>query len=288
MSWAKRNLYFLISCVFAVGLLLAAGWYCYSSWDANGAAGDQLKQAYDQASQIASKPIGAGTTNIAAAKDQLKEVKERTEAVRKFFVPVPGIPNTNHIEDRAFAFAVRSTIADLRADAQQHSVTLPADFAFSFALQQGKAVYDAKSTAQLAKQLGEVRALCDVLFSSRVISLEALQRERTGDDVNATQADYLDSTSITNAIAIITPYQITFRCFSQELARVLAGYANQPHGIVVKTLTIEPAEVATTDTTTPATAAPVVPGRLPSVIDEKKLKVTMLVNFVKLLPGQGG
>ena len=64
MSWAKRNLYFLISGIVAVVLLGAAGWYAYSSWQTNSAAGDSLKAAYDQLAQIASKPVGAGNDTV--------------------------------------------------------------------------------------------------------------------------------------------------------------------------------------------------------------------------------
>ena len=110
-------------------------------------------------------------------------------------------------------------------------------------------------------------------------------------------ADYLDSISVTNNNTIITPCQVTFVCFSTELAGVLASFANQPHGIVVKTLTVQPNDLGAADTGMaaptggpgwwwPDDAARKV-GGLPVVVDEKKLKVTMLLNFGKILAGQG-
>ncbi len=71
MSWAKRNLYFLISGIVAVVLLGAAGWYCYSSWQSNSAKWDELQQDYTQLSQLATGPITI--SNIDSAKEQAEE-----------------------------------------------------------------------------------------------------------------------------------------------------------------------------------------------------------------------
>lgn len=329
MSWAKRNLYFLISCIVAVALLGAAGWYAYSSWQSNNAAWEQLSQAYAQLSQIASKPIGAGNAkvdNITTAREQTKEARDRVAEMEKFFAPLRPIPNTNVFNDRLLAFAVRQTVSDLRSAAASHNVVVPPEFDFSFSLQEGKAIYDPTSWDHLAKQLGEVRGLCDVLFASRIIQLDSIQRERTADDnaattAGATQPDYLDSTSLTNGNTVITPYQLSFQCFTPELGFVLSSFANQPHTFVVKTLDVQPQELVPGgygggypmaggypgggypgggypnnpyaggepgNAAQPGMFPMVIPGRpLPTVIDEKKLKVIMLVDIVKILPAQG-
>ena len=59
---------------------------------------------------------------------------------------------------------------------------------------------------------------------------------------NAT--DYLGDKSVTNELAILTPYEITFRSFSPELASVLSGFANSPDGLVAKTINVEQATAA--------------------------------------------
>jgi hypothetical protein len=300
MSWAKRNIYFLISAIVAVALLGAAGWYCYTSWEANNANWEQLNGAYSQLETIAQNNPGAGNktvNNIETAHGQTKDVRERIAMARKFFRPVPSIPNTNHFDDRMMAFAVRETIARLRATAGQHNVVLPLDFAFSFSLQQQKVVYDPKSWDQLSKQMGEVQSICDVLYNARVASLDSVQRERTADDINTMQGgaqpDYVDSVSVTNGDIVITPYQVTFRCFTPELGAVLSGFANLPHTIVVKAMTIQPEELTSTfESGMPqqgmyGNRAVTTVGGVPVVIDEKKLKVTMLLDFVKMLPEAG-
>lgn len=315
MSWAKRNLYFLISCIVAVVLLGAAGWYCYSEWQSNNANWEQLSQAYAQLTQLASKNPGAGNdtvNNITAAKEQAQEVKTRVAEMEKLFVPVRGIPDTNHFEDRVLAGAVRGTISQLRASAAQHNVALPgaqlqpqpglqpqqSDYAFSFSLQAGKTVYDPNSWDQLSKQLGEIKTICDTLYSCRVTALDSIQRERTADEGIATAVtstvDYLDSTSVTNVNTVMTPYQVIFECFTPELGSVLSSFANQSHTIIVKTLNIQPVDVNNNGMDMSGMpggggAQPTANSRggLPVVIDEKKLKVTMLLDFIKILPAQG-
>jgi hypothetical protein len=301
MSWAKRNLYFLISCILAVALLGAAGWYCYSASQSNNANWDELSQAYTQLTQIATKNPGAGNetvNNIETARDQTKEVKLRVADMEKFFPPFRGIPNTNHFDDRVIAFAVRETVAQLRSGAVQHNVMLPTEFDFSFTLQEGKAIYDPNSWNDLSKQLGEVKAICDTLYGCRVASLDAVQRGRTADDANpnspASGPDYVDSAAVTNQNTVITPYQITFECFTPELGGVLSAFANQSHTIVVKTLNIQPADLGSTSDAmmmqqggAGGQLAANPRGGLPVVIDEKKLKVTMLLNFIKIIPAQG-
>jgi predicted negative regulator of RcsB-dependent stress response len=305
MSWAKRNLYFLIAAVVAVVLLGAAGWFCYTSWQTNNATWDQLSAAYTQVENFANENPGPGNktvNNIQTAQDETKDANERVAAARKFFRPIPGIPNTNHFDDRMLAFAVRETIAQLRSEAAQHNVALPLDYAFSFSLQQAKVVYDSKSWEQLSKQLGEVRTICDVLYNARVAALDSVQRERTADDNNAgqpaQQPDYVDTISVTNNNIVITPYEVTFRCFTPELGSVLSSFANQSHTMVVKALTIQPEDSTAMTEGMPGMAGgggygygaarpPTTAGGLPVVIDEKKLRVTMLLDIVKMLPEAG-
>jgi hypothetical protein len=299
MSWAKRNLYFLISGIVAVVLLLLAGWYAYSSWQSNSENGDHLKEAYEKLRAFATKNPNAGNdavNNIETAKEQTAQVKERVAQMEKFFVPIPSIPNTNKFDDRLLSRAVRDTISQLRASAQSHNVTLPTgapEFAFSFSLQAGKISYDPNSGDMLSKQLGEVKALCEILYSSRIIALTSIQRERTADDVNpanpGTGNDYCDSLSLTNDNVVITPYVVTFDCFTPELGIVLSNFANQQHTVIVKTLNLQPAEAMMTPGSEMMTTMQPMVGRggLPTAVDEKKLRVTLQLDFVKILPTQG-
>jgi hypothetical protein len=236
----------------------------------------------------------------------------------------------------------------MQREATRTSVTLPPKdskgntYSFSFAAQRESLAYASGSLEPLSVQLGEVKAICDVLFAAKVNSLDNLRRERVSeDDSKGPQTDYLTEKSVTNELAVLTPYELTFRCFSTELAAVLSGFGNSPSGLVVKTINVEAAPAAPASEQAPAAvpayatpppytpppmrgmeaprsaeaafasryglgpgrpgprptpqpapyvqpaaAAPASKGGLPLVLDEKQLKVTLMVNVVKLVPSK--
>jgi hypothetical protein len=312
MAWVKRNLYFVICCVIAVVLLGAAGWYGYSGWQGNSDSWELLKQAYSQLQSLGQKPVTPNEDNIKAAREEAKQAQDLSKGLRQRLSPIPFIPNTNKVDDHALATAVRDTITRLTASAAANHVEIPPDFSFSFSAQREKTAYAPQSLDQLARELGEIKAICDILFSNRINSLTGIERERTADDAaGGAMPEYLEMASITNNNTIITPYQVTFLSFDQELAHVLDGFANQQYGILVRTLEVEPAGMSpeggmpqmgnqypqypgrpgggyyppqNTYSTTPGT---VTPGGMPVVVDEKKLQITMLLELVRILPTPG-
>lgn len=140
---------------------------------------------------------------------------------------------------------------------------------------------------------------------------------------NAVPDNYLEQThvGITNEMAILAPYEVQLECFSAELASVLAGFASTPHGFIVKSVNVVPASgtAAVTPGATPyenpyaqaytpealrargvygnpynpyaaaaaaaaAAQAPATRGGLQTVLDEKPLSVTLVLDVVRLLP----
>jgi hypothetical protein len=176
-------------------------------------------------------------------------------------------------------------------------VTLPPRYNFSFEAQRSRVNFSSGSLGALAAQFGEVKTISEILFAARVNSLDGIQRVRVSDDdANGPQADYFDSRSVTNNLAVLTPYQITFRSFSPEIAQVLAGFASSPHGFIVKSINVQLAGTAAAMSpetagampppSSPAAPLPVAPGRggLQTVLNEQLLRVTLVVEVVKLLP----
>ncbi len=156
--------------------------------------------------------------------------------------------------------------------------------------------------------------------------MDNLRRERVAaeDDPQAAAADYLADTSVTNDLAVLTPYDISFRCFSSDLAGVISGFASSKNGFIIRYLNVEPA-AATAGGPTPETPAYVPPpppayvpppsyvpirgrgdffeqgggprpapapvpsgvataNRYATVINEKVFRVSLRVEVVKLLP----
>jgi hypothetical protein len=126
-----------------------------------------------------------------------------------------------------------------------------------------------------------VKTISEILFAAHVNSLDNIQRVRVSDDDTAgPQADYLNDVSVTNNLAVLTPYAVTFRSFSAELASVLASFAASPHAFVVKGINISPAGMSPSPMMPPPGTVPGHVG-LPAVLNEQLLRITLEVVIVK-------
>ena len=247
MAWIKRNLYFVIGSVVALVLMGLAGYFLYSQWALNNQILASLNDDYEKLKRLNSAPIlpGAGQTdNIKLAKEQREQLREFLKKPRGHFVRIPAIPDQAKINDQDFTSALSHTLDQLQKDATNASVTLPPNYAFSFEAQRPKVQFAAGSLAPLSVQLGEVKAFCDILFQSKINSLDNVRRVRvSADDSSGPQTDYIPDPVVTNELAVLTPYEMTFRAFSTELAGVLAGFANSSNGYILKTINVEPAPI---------------------------------------------
>ena len=256
MDWIKRNLYFLIGSLVALALMGLAGWYLYSKWQLNNEILVKLDEQYNKLKELNSqKPHpGAGEVdNIKAAKEQQKELRAFLQKAQQYFQRCPPIPVPEgaKLTSQEFSSALSRTLDQMQRDATKASVTLPPKdstgqaYSFSFAAQSKSLSYAAVSLAPLSVQLAEIKAICTVLFQAKVNSLDNIRRERVSDDdLKGPQTDYLTEKSVTNELVVLTPYEVTFRCFSSELAAVLAGFASAPCGLLVKTINVESAPAA--------------------------------------------
>lgn len=253
MDWIKRNLLFVIGAVVALVLMALAGWYSYSGWSNNAEQLDEITKAYEELNTLsASKPApgdGKKVDNIKLAKEQQKEAKEFLQKLAGQLQQIPSIPpmaaGTTNIASRDYSSALQDTIAQLQKEAANSSVILPPKYKFSFEKQASLVTFASGSVEPLAVQLGEVKAICDILNAAKINSLDGIRRERVAgspDDQAGPATDYVSSQSVTNDLAILTPYEISFRSFTPELADVLAGFARSRFGFVVKAVNVEPAQ----------------------------------------------
>ena len=296
MAWIKRNLFFVIGGILAIGLLGSAGFYIYKGWSHNTAAFNELNEIYGTLRNLTSQKLSAGSdrvNNIEAAKEQERQLREWIRQGGDYFKPITPVPNPPNgiVSSEGFAAALRRMIDQLQHEAETASVALPPQYNFSFKAQRDLVKF-AGSLEPLAQQLGEVKTIAEILYAARVNALDGIQRVRVSDDdASGPQADYFDDHSATNNLAVLTPYQITFRSFSPEIGAVLAGFASSPHGFIVKGINVQLAGAAATmspapPAAKPAPGAPLAPGRggLQTVLNEQLLRVTLVVEVVKLLP----
>ncbi len=316
MAWIKRNLIFFIGAVIAVGLLAAAGVYDFQNWRSNNTALDALNQMYAQLQTLNSQSPSPGNdtvNNIEIAGAQKQQLRQWIQQVEQYFKPIAPIPNTTNglVADAEFAAARDHTINQLQVEANNASVTVPPQYGFSFEAERSMVKFAPGSLGPLAQQLGEVKTLCEILFAAKINSLDGVRRVPVSpDDAGSSQADYLNGTAVTNDLAIFMPYEVTFRCFSQDLANVLSSFASSPHGFIVKGINVQPASGATAASSTPGAppgmpdqpdlrfgqpspfGQPVAPanppptsrGGLQTVLNEQLLSITLDVEIVKLLP----
>lgn len=241
-------------------LMGLAGWFLYTKWGLNNDVLASLNTDYAELKNLnsANPHPGAGPVdNIKLAQEQRDQLRDFLKKTQAYFEPIPKIPDLPKISDRDFSAALSQTIEQLRNQATNASVSLPTEnYNFSFTSQKQKISFAAGSLNRLAVQLGEIKAIAGILYDAKINALDNLRRERVSqDDSFGLQTDYLGEKTETNALAVITPYEITFRSFSAELASVLAGLASSPKGMVVKTINVELAPVVAA----PEVTTPVVP-----------------------------
>jgi hypothetical protein len=248
MAWIKRNLFFFIGGVVALGLLVAAGYYNYTNWSRNSDMLDNLKEIYGTLSTLndpQNNPGNEKVNKIEQAKEQANQLRAWLDQTKVWFAPIPPIPPStaaDPVTSETFAAALRRTIDVLQHEAEAANVQFPPDYGFSFEAERSLVKFSPGSLDLLAVQLGEVKTISEILFAAGVNELEGIQRVHvSNDDANGPQGDYIGDQTVTSDQAVITPYVITFRSFGPEIARVYAGFAGSPHCFVIKSINVQAA-----------------------------------------------
>jgi hypothetical protein len=260
MAWIKRNLYFVIGSAVAAALMGLAGWYLYSQWDRNNQILADLDKEYGELDNLNRQnphPGNDKVDNIKIAREQRQQLLDYLKQTRPFFQRIPPIPDVPRLTDHEFSETLSRTIVQMQRAAAAANVGLASNYCFSFQAQNSQLNFAPGNLGPLSVQLGEVKAICDVLFQARINALDGVRREPIStNDLAGPLTDYLDQKSVTNDLAVVSPYEVTFRCFSAELASVLGGFASSPYGIIVKTINVEPAAAETLTGPQPAMYTP--------------------------------
>ena len=324
MGWIKRNLVFVIIGIVALLALGGAGFYIFEGYSKNSDQTSKLNELYNTLQTLASQQPQPGNEkhdNLKLAQEQEKQLHGWIADAGSRFQSISPIP-LGQVTTKTYATALSATVNLLQQEAKDGSVGLPPQYNFSFEVQ-AKKLNIASGLIPLAQQLGEVKAISEILFAARVNNLDGIQRVPVSeDDVGSgLQSDYLDDRPVTNELAVLTPYIVTFRSFTPELAKVISGFATSTNPFVVKSVSVQPA--GATDlgmanpgqpSYTPPQAMPGYPGAYPpgrfgpgypggippgqpmpnmpapgkgglqTVLKEQLLRITLEVEVVKLLP----
>ena len=274
MAWIKRNLYFAIGSLVAIILMGAGGYLLYQQMSDENKVSEDITSLYTEFDQLNNQNPHPGMAgegkidNVKAAQEQRESLRAYIEKIRPYFKPITPIPDipTNKMSNADIATQLRNTIVQLQRAADQQSVLLPHDYYFTFEAQRKLMIFDPASHDKIATHLGEIKAICEILFDAKINSLEFLRREVVSTD-DLIAPDYLppDQKTTSTPLADLTPYRVTFQCFSTELASVLSGLAASPYALIVKSINVEPASPTGLAAGVPGNSfAPPTPGFAPN------------------------
>ena len=299
MLWLKRNLILALGGLLALLMLGGGGYYLFTNHKKNSEVDADLQAKREELKQIktaTSKPF-PNETNIDTARAELDKVRKITAQARTWFSPI--VPP--QVSPQEFRILLVNAIYELRRQAEQQGITLPGkNYAFSFEAQGKGLTFGANTFPELPQQLAEIHSLCSLIFNAQINKLVGIKRTRvsTDDETNRGAPDYHDLAIQTNTLTkcVVTPYIFEFQCFSPELARVIEDIQKSTNGFFLKSILVEPATAAVLDPNAIAAAAPApAPLQRPgtpvkpapvdpfgkTVLDEKQLKVVMLIEVIK-------
>jgi hypothetical protein len=312
MTWLKRHLLLAIGAVLALLLLATGTWYLLRNVTRNQDAENELNQQKQNLEKLYGQDPFPHRTNVDAAKREVARIRGMINQARQSFSPVPYQDVTGF----EFKKLLDNTLDDLHKRAEKASVGLPAKtYEFSFTAQKKGLKLSPRSFPGINIQLAEIQTICHILFDSKINRLVNVRRVRLSEDDPLGAADsYLDNK--TNRIddltgAMLSPYQFEFHCFTAELAGALEGLYKSPNGLLVKAVLVDPVPTqpgpAPPPPVVPIAAPPKGPAPAPgpgprlrpaggpalqpasgleTILNEKLLRVILLIEVVKPAPGK--
>lgn len=229
----------------ALGLMGVGGFLLFQQISAENQLGDEIASLYATLNDLNNQNPNPGNEkvdNIKFAREQTGQLRQYMHKARAYFEPIPPIPDTGgaKVSNAEFATQLRPTIVQLNRLAESQGVTIEKDYYFSFKSEQSSMAFDTNGLDKLAVQLGDIKAISEIILSARVSALERIRREPvvTNDTV---ASDLLPTErTVSTPLADISPFEVTFQCFSEQLAQVISKFANAPNGLIVKSINVEP------------------------------------------------
>ena len=292
MSWIKRNLSLVISGILALGLLGFGGYYLWSAMKKNAEIDNQINQAKSEIDRLLNMEPTPTPSNLNSAKRELEKLQTFIAQAKRQFPPTP--PPAVPLNNESFKNMLERTIDELHKEAGSANVKLDSNYYFSFAAQRDSVLFPPESLRPLSERLQEVQTIASILFKARINNLESIQRAGVaGEKISGT--DYLNRAARTNAETrmVLWPYEVTFQCFTSELAAVLEALERAQYGFIVRFPLIAPAveEKAPPPPNLrnpPGRQTNVQPSTLTTIINEKLLRVTLRLEVIKPEPFQTG
>jgi len=320
MEWVKKNMVFVIALAVAVLLMGGGVWYLLGAKaDADGVDAE-IQAKNQELDGLIQRPVYPDSANIKLAKEEEIRVSDFIKGARSHFTE---LQKPEGLDNAGFKSHLEATISELLTDAERAGVKLPdqsgnTGYGFTFDDPRKQLQLPANALVPLAVQLGDLKALCQVLFDAKIPSLVSLKRAQVLTNETGLNPNICNKKIETNSAlgSVKYPYEVVFQGFSPELASVMNGLIRATNAFIVKSLNVERGNLDSTPTEQtaspmagmrnpygmdpnlmrrygmmPRSSAPSAqlqaqPANRPGevVVEEKPLKVTMGIELIKLLP----
>ena len=268
MNWIKQNVGLVVGCVIALVLMCVAGWYMMAQIEKDRGITTELDSQRQLVKSLYTRDPHPGTAkvdNIGAVKKEQERVQEKVLGPME--AQFPGFEIPAKLSISSFKEILENTVSELQRDAKYTGISLPStdqgNYGFSFDDIRPRIYLEADALRPLTFQLYQIRELCAVLFESKIHGINAIKRLPVSDNDTASSGgggfgitgttptgtststeNYIEdvATQDPNINAIMMPYQISFQCFSSELARVISGFNQSSHFFRIKWLAVEQGE----------------------------------------------
>ena len=301
MSWIKRNLSLVISGAIALGLLGVGAWYLWSAIQKNNAIDTEVGGTKSEIERLLNMDPAPNQSNLNTLKREFDRLTAFNAQARRMFPSTPAPPGP--LNNQSFNSLLQTTIDGLHKQASSVGIKVDPDYYFTFESQRLPVTFAPESLHPLSERLHEVQSIASILFKSRINRLEGIRRAVVpGEQPDPKAAsDYLPSQPRGNAETgmVLWPYEVTFQCFTSEMAGVLEALQRAQYGFIVKAPSSEPArDVASLPPPLQPPGQP--PGRrfnppaganvplganpppgLITVLNEKLLRVTLRIEVIK-------
>jgi hypothetical protein len=239
MLWLKRNLPLAVAILVAVVLSGAGGYFVWKNKSTNDELNERLGAAKRDLDRLTQEIKPSPTPdNVKAAREDSQRSQAFSALCRRLFAPTPY----TQLNGQSYRSMLETEVAGLRRLAQSTGVDIPTNYYFSFEAQSKPMTFEPYSLKPLSDQLSEIRSLCQILFNARIHTLDGIRR------VAVSQYDLQNSAEIMTGYGVqsnrftalqIWPYQVSFECFSEQLAAVMSAVSQSPRMILVKNVTVE-------------------------------------------------
>jgi len=239
MVFLKRNLFWIIGGILSAALLAGAWIFTSGANEKRATALAELEQYTNVVNRLAS-------TSPYPSREMIEKIKRDTAAVKAFTTNAETLfryEKPPRMGSQQFKVHLINTLVAMQSQATNYNVILPPNFNFTFKHLLPMPNLLPYSVEPLSIQLRDIQEIAQILFESRVHSINSFAREpayprEPGGAV--LMYDVATRTNLTTDKAIFTstPYRFTFTGFTTELTEVLNRFARAKRFYVVKKIEV--------------------------------------------------